>query len=134
MTYTESPPFEQLALGDALPGLQLRDRWNASFDNWEADIADVVAHLTSANATIAGHVAEPSDPVTTLMFFELDQAGHSVQRALLALDEFSHLAEVRAGRPRPSEFLDMSRLGDDEPEPVAGRCEAESGWLPEQWT
>jgi hypothetical protein len=44
----------------------------------------VVAHPRSANNTIAVRVAEPSDPVTTLMFSELNGAAHSVQSALLA--------------------------------------------------
>jgi hypothetical protein len=102
MTYVESP-FEQLPVGLGLPTIQMQDRWNTSLDGWEADIADVVAHLTSAHATMARHVAEPSDPVTNLMFFELDEAAHSVRRALLALDAFSHIAGLRAGRPYSSD-------------------------------
>src|ERR1700730_9944676 len=92
-------PFEQLPLGQVLPTIQKQDRWNASLDGWEADIADVVAHLTSANITIAGHVVEPSRPVTSLMFLELDEAANSEQREILALVAFSHVAALRAGRP-----------------------------------
>ncbi len=40
----------------------------------------------SAIATIAGHVANTSDKVVDFMFLELDETGHCVQRALLALD------------------------------------------------
>jgi hypothetical protein len=97
------PPFERLPLGQRLPTIQTQDRWNTSLEGWEADIADVVAHLTSANNTIVGHVAEPSGPVTTLMSFELNEATHCVQLALLALDEFSHIAGLRAGRPCSSD-------------------------------
>src|ERR1035438_5372724 len=91
--------FEGLPLGQGLPSIQMQDRWNTSFDGWETDIADVVAHLTSAIATIAGHVASTLDPVVDLMFLELDEAGHSVQRALLAVDAFSHIAGLRSGWP-----------------------------------
>jgi hypothetical protein len=91
MTYVGSP-FEQLPLGQGLPTVTMQDRWNTSLDGWEADIADVVAHLASANAKIAGYVAEPADPVATVMFFELDEAAHCVQRAIIALDKFSHIA------------------------------------------
>jgi len=49
MTYVGSP-FEQLPLGQGLPTVTMQDRWNTSLDGWEADIADVVAHLASANA------------------------------------------------------------------------------------
>jgi hypothetical protein len=72
VTYV-GPRFEQLPLGQGLPTTRMQDRWNTSLEGWEADIADVVAHLRSANNTIAGHVAEPSDPVTTLMFSELNE-------------------------------------------------------------
>lgn len=51
MTYVGSP-FEQLSLGQGLPTVTMQDRWNISLDGWEADIADVVAHLASANAKI----------------------------------------------------------------------------------
>ena len=91
--------FEGLPLGQGLPSIQMQDRWNTSLDGWETDIADVVAHLTSAIATIAGHVANTSDKVVDLMFLELDEAGHCVQRALLALDAFSHIAGLHSGRP-----------------------------------
>jgi hypothetical protein len=84
---------------EGLPSIQMQDRWNTSLDGWETDIADVVAHLTSAIATIAGHVANTSDKVVDLMFLELDEAGHCVQRALLALDAFSHIAGLRSGWP-----------------------------------
>jgi hypothetical protein len=104
MTYVGSP-FEQLPLGQGLPTVTMQDRWNTSLDGWEADIADVVAHLASANAKIAGYVAEPADPVATVMFFELDEAAHCVQRATIALDKFSHIAGLRAGRPRSSDAL-----------------------------
>ena len=67
--------FEGLPLGQGLPSIQMQDRWNTSLDGWETDVADVVAHLTSAIATIAGHVAKPSDKVVDLMFLELDEAG-----------------------------------------------------------
>ena len=80
--------FEGLPLGQGLPSIQIQDRWNTSLDGWETDVADVVAHLTSAIATIAAHVANTSDPLVDLMFLELDEAGHCVQRALLALDVF----------------------------------------------
>jgi hypothetical protein len=102
MTYV-GPPFERLPLGQRLPTIQMQDGWNTSLEGWEADIADVVAHLTSANNTIAGHVAEPSGPVTTLMSFDLNEATHCLQLALVALDEFSHIAGLRAGRPRSSD-------------------------------
>jgi hypothetical protein len=97
------PRFERLPLGQGLPSIQMQDRWNTSLDGWETDVADVVAHLTSAIATIAGHVAKPSDKVVDLMFLELDEAGHCMQRALLALDAFSHIAGLRAGRPSSSD-------------------------------
>jgi hypothetical protein len=58
----------------------MNDRWNTSLDGWETDVGDVVAHLTSAIATIAGHVVRPSDKVVDLMFLELDEAGHCMQR------------------------------------------------------
>jgi hypothetical protein len=61
----------------------------------DRSVADVL--LTSAIATIAGHVANTSDKVVDLMFLELDEAGHCVQRALLALDAFSHIAGLRSG-------------------------------------
>jgi hypothetical protein len=64
--------FEGLPLGQGLPSIQMQDRWNTSLDGWETDIADVVAHLTSAIATIAGHVANTSDKVVDPMFLELD--------------------------------------------------------------
>jgi hypothetical protein len=70
MTYG-GPPFERLPLGQQLPTIQMQDGWSTSLEGWEADIADVVAHLTSANNTIAGHVPGQPDPVTTLMSFEL---------------------------------------------------------------
>jgi len=92
-------PFEHHPLRQGLPSAQMRDRWNTSLDGWEADIADVVAHLRSAIATIAGHVANTSDPIVDLMFLELDEAGDCVQRALLALDAFSHIAGLRSGWP-----------------------------------
>jgi hypothetical protein len=98
MTYVASA-FEQGPLALGFPSAQMRDRWNRSLDGWETDIADVVAHLTSAIATIAGHVASTSDPVVDLMSLELDEAGHCVQRALLALDAFSHIAGLRSGWP-----------------------------------
>jgi hypothetical protein len=98
MTYVASA-FEQGPLALGVPGAQMRDRWNTSLDGWETDIADVVAHLTSSIATIAAHVANTSDPVVDLMFLELDEAGHCVQRALLALDAFSHIAGLRSGWP-----------------------------------
>ena len=98
MTYIASA-FEQGPLALGVPGAQMRDRWNTSLDGWETDIADVVAHLTSAIATIGAHVASTSDPVVDLMFLELDEAGHCVQRALLALDAFSHIAGLRSGWP-----------------------------------
>lgn len=91
--------FDGLPLGQGLPSIQMQDRWNTSLDGWETDIADVVAHLTSAIATIAGHVANTSDKPVDLMFLELDEAGHCVQRALLALDAFSHIAGLRSGWP-----------------------------------
>jgi hypothetical protein len=91
--------FEGPPLGQGLPSTQMQDRWNTSLDGWEIDVADVVAHLTSAIATIAGHVAKPSDKVVDLMFLELDEAGHCMQRALLALDAFSHITGLRAGPP-----------------------------------
>jgi hypothetical protein len=90
-------PFEHYPLGQGLPGAQMRNRWNTSLDWWETDIADVVAHLTSAIATIAGHVANTSDPVVDLMFLELDEAGRCVQRVLHALDACSHIAGLRSG-------------------------------------
>jgi hypothetical protein len=90
-------------LGQGLPSIQMHDRWSTSLDGWETDVADVVAHLTSAIATIAGHVAKPSDKVVDLMFLELDQAGHCMQRALLALDAFSSIAGLRAGRSSSSD-------------------------------
>jgi hypothetical protein len=102
MNYVGSP-FEQLPLGQGLPTVTMEDRWHTSLDGWEADIADVVAHLARANAKIAGYVAEPADPVVTVMFFELDEASHCVQRAIIALDKFSHFAGLRAGRPRSSD-------------------------------
>jgi hypothetical protein len=98
MTYV-APAFEQVPLARGFPSAQMRDRGNASLDGWETDIADVVAHLTSAIATIAAHVANTSDPVVDLMFLELDEAGHCVQRALLAVDAFSHIAGLRSGSP-----------------------------------
>jgi len=88
--------LEGLPLGQGLPSVQMRDRWNTSLDGWETDVAEVVAHLTSAMATIAGHVAKPTDKVVDLMFLELDEAGHCMQRALLALDAFSHIAGLRS--------------------------------------
>jgi hypothetical protein len=96
MTYVASA-LERGPLALGLPSAQMRDRWNTSLDAWESDIADVVAHLTSAIATIAGHVAYPSDPVVDLMFLELDETGHCVKRALLALDAFSHIAGLCSG-------------------------------------
>jgi hypothetical protein len=95
--------FEGLPLGQGLPSIQMQDRWNTSLDGWETDVADVVAHLKSAIATIAGHIAKPSDKVVDLMFLELDEAGHCMQRALLALDAFSHIDGLRAGRPCSSD-------------------------------
>jgi hypothetical protein len=59
--------FEGLPLGQGLPPTQMQDRSNTSLDGWATDVADVVAHLTSAIATIAGHVAKPSDKVVDLM-------------------------------------------------------------------
>jgi hypothetical protein len=91
--------FEGLPLGQELPSIQMQDRWKTSLDGWETDIANVVAHLTSAIATIAAHVANTSDKVVDLMFLELDEAGHCVQRGLLALDAFSHIAGLRSGWP-----------------------------------
>jgi hypothetical protein len=98
MTYVASA-FEQEPLALGFPSAQMRDRWNTSLDGWETDIAKVVAHLTSAIGTIAGHVANTSDPVVDLMFLELDEAGHCVQRALPALDAFSRIARLRSGWP-----------------------------------
>ena len=89
--------FEGLPFGQGLPSIQMQDRWDTSFDEWEAGIADIVAYLTTANATIVGLIAETSDPMTTIMSFELDVAAHSVQRALLALDIFNHIAGLLAG-------------------------------------
>jgi hypothetical protein len=60
-------------------------------------------HLTSAIGVIASHAANASDQVVDLMFLELDEAGHCMQRALLALDAFSHIAGLRAGRPCSSD-------------------------------
>ena len=91
--------FEGLPLGQGLPSIQMQNRWNTSLDGWETDITDVVAHLTSAIATIAAHVDNTSDKVADLMFLELDEAGHCVQRALLALDAFSHIAALSSGWP-----------------------------------
>ena len=51
----------------------------------------------SAIATIAGHVANTSDKVVDFMFLELDETGHCVQRALLALDASS--LGLRSGWP-----------------------------------
>jgi hypothetical protein len=82
MTYV-GRRFEQLALGQGPPTVQMRDRWNTS---------------------VAGHVAEPPDPVTTLMFCELEQATHSMQRALVALDEFSHIAAPSVDPSHSSEL------------------------------
>jgi hypothetical protein len=90
--------FEGLSLGQGFQSIQMQDRWDPSLDEWDAGIADIVAHLTSANTTIAGLVAETSDPMTTIMSFELDVAAHSVQRALLALDILSHIAGLPAAR------------------------------------
>jgi hypothetical protein len=98
MTYVASAS-EQGPLALGFPRVQMRDRWNTALDGWETDRADVVAHLTSAIATIAGHVVNTSDPVVDLMFLELDEAGHCVQRALHALDAFSHIAGLRSGWP-----------------------------------
>jgi hypothetical protein len=97
------PRFEGLPLGQGLPSIQMQARWDTSFDGWATDVADVVAHLTSAIVMIAGHIATPSDKVVDLMFLELDEAGHCMQRALLALDAFSHIAGLRAGRPSSSD-------------------------------
>jgi hypothetical protein len=60
MSYVGSP-VEQPSLGQGLPMIQVQDRWSCSLDGWEGDIADVVAHPRTASATIAGHMAEPSD-------------------------------------------------------------------------
>jgi hypothetical protein len=98
MTYV-APAFEQGPHALGFPSAQMRDRWNTSLDGWETDIADIVAHLTSAIATIAGHVASTSDPVVDLMFLQLAEAGHCVQRALIALDAFSHIAGLHSGWP-----------------------------------
>src|ERR1017187_9700632 len=92
-------PFEHHPLRQGFPSAQMRDRWNTSLDGWETDIADVGAHLTSAIATIAGHVANTSDPDVALMFLELDEALHCVQRALLALNAFSRIPGLRSGWP-----------------------------------
>lgn len=97
MTYVASP-FERPPLEQVLPAIAMRDWGNASFEGWDTGIADAVAHLKSANATIAEFVVDPSEPLTTLMVFELTQAANSVQRALLALDIFSHIAGLPADR------------------------------------
>ena len=92
--------FEGLSLGQGLPSIQMQDRWNTSLDGLETDVADVVAHLTSAIATIAGHVAKPSDKVVDLMFLELDEAGHCVQPSSPSMHSVASLDCVRAGYPR----------------------------------
>jgi hypothetical protein len=105
--------FDQAPLALAFPSAQMRDRWNTSLDGWETDIADAVAHLTSAIATIAAHVANTSDPVVDLMFLELDEAGHCVQRALLALHAFSHIAGLRSAWSSSSDALKYEPLQRD---------------------
>ena len=80
--------------------------WHKGFDRPE-----VVAHLISAIAAIAGHVANTSDKVVDLIFLELDEAGHCVQRALLALGAFSHIAGLRSGWPPSLGALNVSLGG-----------------------
>jgi hypothetical protein len=100
MTYDASA-FEQVPLALGVPSAQMRDRWNTSLGGWETDVADVVAHLTSAIATIAAHVANTSDPV-------VDSCSSNWKMPVIACSALSSLsmhsvtslACVPAGHPR----------------------------------